>query len=215
MTSLTAINVLLKPDVATRERAKAINALLRGDLPSSFALDATHEPHLTVLQRYVRRADLEDAIAAVGDVAANGVAELRLHAVGLVSGEFGTPPGTAIASIAIAPAAELLDLQQSLVEALVPFTESGGSAAAFVTTAAEPHVGDTIISYVDQFVPAHCAERYSPQITLGVGTAEFVRKLCAKPFEDFAFSPGEIGVYQLGELGTARLALASWPLHRT
>ena len=77
------------------------------------------------------------------------------------------------------------------MEALVPFTESGGSAAAFVTTANEPHLGNTIIRYVEEFVPGHCGERYSPHITLGVGTEEFVRKLSAKPFEDFAFSPAE------------------------
>ena len=162
MTALTAINVLLKPDVATRERAKAVNALLRGDLPSGFALDETHEPHLTVLQRYVRRADLDGAIAAVRDVVAElDAAALRLHAVGLTSGRFGTPPGTVIASIAIEPAAALLDLQRDLVEALIPLTASGGSAAAFVTTADEPHVGDTIIAYVEEFVPAHCGEHYS------------------------------------------------------
>ena len=38
MTALTAVNVLLKPDVATRERAKALNALLRGDLPRASRL---------------------------------------------------------------------------------------------------------------------------------------------------------------------------------
>ena len=101
---LTAIDVLLEPDEATRARAMAVNAMLRGDLPSGFALDETHRPHVTVLQRYVRRDDLEGVFAAVEDVvAARDVAALRLHAISIISAEFGTSPGTTLASVVIEP----------------------------------------------------------------------------------------------------------------
>ena len=84
MAFLTAIDVLLEPDEAARARVKAMNAMLRSGLPSGFALDGTHRPHLTVLQRYVRSADLEGVFTAVKDVvAARDVAALRLHAISI------------------------------------------------------------------------------------------------------------------------------------
>jgi len=60
--SVIAINVLLDPDAPTVERARAVNARLRENFPQGFALDANHAPHITLLQRFVRTADL-DAIA--------------------------------------------------------------------------------------------------------------------------------------------------------
>jgi len=57
--TLIAINILLDPDAATVERAQATNARLRQDYPDGFALDANHAPHITLLQRFVRTADLD------------------------------------------------------------------------------------------------------------------------------------------------------------
>lgn len=66
--SLIAINILLDPDAATVEKAKAVNARLREDYPDGFALDANHAPHITILQRFVRSADLEAVASAVAEV---------------------------------------------------------------------------------------------------------------------------------------------------
>ena len=66
--TLTAINVLLDPDAATVEKARATNARLREDYPGGFALDANHAPHVTMLQRFVRTADLDQVAKAVADV---------------------------------------------------------------------------------------------------------------------------------------------------
>ena len=70
MSTVTAINVLIEPDEATRRRARDLNARLRQTMPEGFALDATHAPHITVLQRYVRTAELEQALDAVDAVVA-------------------------------------------------------------------------------------------------------------------------------------------------
>ena len=66
--ALIAINVLLDPDAATVERAQATNARLREDYPDGFALDANHAPHITLLQRFVRTADLDAVAHAVTEV---------------------------------------------------------------------------------------------------------------------------------------------------
>lgn len=42
-----AIDVLIEPDAAMVQLAKAVNARLRREDPGGFALDADHVPHLT------------------------------------------------------------------------------------------------------------------------------------------------------------------------
>ena len=72
--ALIAINVLLDPDAATVEKARAVNARLREDYPDGFALDANHAPHITLLQRFVRTAGSRPGREGRGRSAAN---ELR------------------------------------------------------------------------------------------------------------------------------------------
>ena len=50
------------------QRAEAANARLLKVYPKGFALDETHHPHVTLLQRYVRTADLDKVYDAVGKV---------------------------------------------------------------------------------------------------------------------------------------------------
>ena len=213
MTDLIAVNVLLEPDQATLARAGALNDALHGSFPSGFAFDDSHHAHATVVQRYVRRDDLSRLFGAVADsLAGAGIAGLRLQAVGLVSGRFGTPPGTALASIELEPSPTLTGLQAALVEAIAPFGRRGGAGEAFFRRGTEAAVNDETVAYVEDFVPARTAERYSPHISVGVGTDELVAELQARPFEAFDVIPVAVGVYQLGDLGTARARLHSWML---
>jgi hypothetical protein len=64
MSDLTAIDVLVDPDEATMERARAVNARMLQSLPQGWALDDTHQPHITTLQRYARTADLDQVFQA-------------------------------------------------------------------------------------------------------------------------------------------------------
>jgi hypothetical protein len=212
--TLTAIDVLLVPDEAAQTRARALNAALRRGFPQGFALDETHQPHVTVLQRYVRTRALDSALDAVARAtAACDLTTVRLAARGVIGGELGTPPGTLLASIEFAPVAVLPAFQEALLVALRPFTEWGGSAAAFLTLPGELAVGEATVEYVERFVPAHSAERYSPHLTFGVGKREVVHDLEAGPFAGFEAAVSAVAVYRVGDLGTARQALKSWPLH--
>ena len=49
---VTAIDILLEPDAAMLQHSAANNAL-----------DATHRPHITMVQRFVRTADLDQVYA--------------------------------------------------------------------------------------------------------------------------------------------------------
>ena len=83
MTELIAVDMLIEPDEATRVYARALNRRLRQAMPEGFALDDTHVPHITLLQRYVRTADLDAALEAVGStVAAQGLTPVGLRATG-------------------------------------------------------------------------------------------------------------------------------------
>jgi hypothetical protein len=65
-----AIDVALKPDATMIQRAKAANDRLLKAYPQGFALDATHNPHITMLQQFVHTADLDKVFAAVREALA-------------------------------------------------------------------------------------------------------------------------------------------------
>ncbi len=65
---VTAIDVALEPDATMIQHAQAANAKLLEVFPKGFMLDATHHPHISIVQRFVPTADLPDVYAAVGKV---------------------------------------------------------------------------------------------------------------------------------------------------
>ncbi len=67
---VTAIDIALEPDTAMMSRALADNAALRANVPQGFALDATHHAHVTLLQCFVRTADLPTIYAATEEILA-------------------------------------------------------------------------------------------------------------------------------------------------
>ena len=90
-------------------------------MPEGFALDDTHVPHITVLQRYVRTPELERALDAVGAVVAGAdLASLTLRAARSVT-RSGSTPGTGIASLLLGRDPRLLALPGRLIAAVAPF----------------------------------------------------------------------------------------------
>ena len=63
-----AIDVLLEPDAVMLKHAEANNARLLKVYPEGFALDAAHRPHITMLQCFVRSADMDKVYAAMEKV---------------------------------------------------------------------------------------------------------------------------------------------------
>jgi hypothetical protein len=207
---LIAIDVLLEPDQAMIAKAEALNARLRGSYPAGYSLDATHAPHITLLQRYVRARDFDAVTAALTTLlAAERPTELQLKAHAL---EYTVWGGVAVTAIVVERTPQLMNLQQKVVDLLAPFSASGGTAEAFVDTPP----GTEIVGYVESFVPRASGPNYFPHVTAGVAQEEFVKQLKAEPFAAFTFKPGGVAVYQLGNFGTASKELwqspASGPL---
>ncbi|MEX2168966.1 MAG: haloacid dehalogenase-like hydrolase [Pirellulales bacterium] len=205
---LTAIDVLLLPDETMVAHAKRDNARLRANYPEGFALDAEHHPHITLLQRYVRTKDLASVYAAVERVLnRERPAGWELTATGYYYLDFNN---MGLAGIVIRPTPELRRLQQEIVDAVAPFTEPNGTAAAYVTTPQSPGVNEPTLEYVNHFVPQRNGKNFNPHVTIGVGQLDFVQKMKAVPFDDFKFKVAGAAVFHLGNFGTAAKELWQW-----
>jgi|RhiMetdeSRZDD1v2_1073273.scaffolds.fasta_scaffold04588_10 hypothetical protein len=207
---LTAIDTLLDPDQTMVERAIAANARLRQSFPKGFALDETHQPHISTLQRYVRTADLDNVYGAVGKI----LAEERPASWKLAAYKYYFIPwkNIGLAGIVIRPTDDLRRFQQKLIDAIAPFTVKTGTAAAFVTTKEDPDINKPTIDYVANYVPADSGAKFNPHVTIGVASQGFLKKLVNEKFDEFTFSPSGVSVYHLGNFGTAREKLKSWSL---
>jgi len=209
---VTAINILLEPDATMLQRCEANNARLLEVFPKGFAMDATHRPHVTLLQRFVRTADLDKVYAAAGEVVAGtAVLGLQMEAFSyyyIPSGPVG------LAGIVARPQPALRKLQQDLIEAVAPFTVATGTSDAFFTTPEDPVIDPLLIDYVSAFVQKSAGEHFSPHVTTGIATRDYLDKMLAEPFDSFTFSPSGAAVYQLGQFGTAAKKLHGWSSKR-
>lgn len=198
---VTAIDILLDPDATMVAAAEAANADLRGNYPKGFSLDASHRPHITVVQSYVRTADLDKVYAAAGKVleteAYRGWKLTAFKYYYLPLGDIG------LAGIVARPTSELMALQRALIAAVAPYAVKTGTAEAFVTTPADPEINQPTMDYVAAFASEASGDRYNPHVTTGIGTRVYLDALLAKPFSEFTFFPASASVYQLGNFGTA------------
>jgi hypothetical protein len=212
VSGLTAIDILVNPDEATIERARQVNARMRESVPGGFALDATHQPHITTLQRYVRTADLDRVYDSVEKtVAATDAASLSYRAVAIRHTNWGVP-GQGLAVLIVQPSPQVLDFQADLLAAVTPYVESGGTDAAFVRDAGEP-ISQSTRDWVEGFVPAQIGPgKYIAHITVGFATLDDLKSIEAEPFNPFPIHPTSLAVYHLGNNGTARKELKAWTL---
>ncbi len=208
--TLIAINALLDPDAATVERAQATNARLREDFPDGFALDANHAPHITLLQRFVRTADLDAvAHAAAAVLRAEPSMNWESRAIGyyaLIDGNLG------LVGIVIEPTEDWRRLQQRIIEAVAPFAVEHGTGEAFAPRLDGGAIGQPTVNYVDNFVGPRTGMNYHPHLTVGIGARDFVDALKAEPFEAFTVRAVSVSLYQVGDYGVAQRKL--YDLHR-
>jgi hypothetical protein len=205
---VTAIDIALEPDATMIQRAEAANARLRKVFPKGYALDATHRPHITMLQRYVRTADLDKVYAAVGDVlAGEKPARWTLKAFKY---DYVVWDGAGLTLILVERTDDLITFQQRLIDAVAPFTVETGTAAAFFITPADPDINQATFDYVEHYVPASSGAKLEPHVTVGVAPPDYLKTMATAPFDAFTFAPAAMSVYQLGNFGTARIKLEVW-----
>ena len=209
---VTAIDIALEPDSTMIQHAKADNARLLQVFPKGFALDATHHPHVTMLQQFVRTADLDKVYDAANKVTAKEqAARWKLRAFKYY---YIPDPPIGIAGIVVEPTDDLIRLQRDLLDAVAPFTVKTGGAGAFVSTEDGHDIQQGLIDYVANFALIGSGKKFNPHVTIGVATESDLNTMLAEPFSAFTFSPVGASVYQLGTYGTARKELKPLDLKR-
>lgn len=163
--AVTAIDILLDPDETMVAHAQAANARLLTAYPAGFALDAAHQPHITVLQRFVNTAALDEVVTAAETVlVSENPADWRLRAV---KHYYIPAPPIGLAGIVVEPTADLLRLQQRLIDAIAPYTVLTGTVAAFASTQDGRDIQEELIEYVTNFVEDSSGDKFNPHVTTG------------------------------------------------
>ncbi len=119
---VTAIDIALEPDATMIQHAQADNARLLKAFPKGFALDGTHHPHVTMLQQFVRTADLDKVYEAVNKVLATEKPtswKLRAYKIDAVR-PFTVKTGTPAAFMSTENGR---DIQKSLIEYVAYFVK--------------------------------------------------------------------------------------------
>ena len=198
---VTAIDILLEPDATMLGHAADNNARLLKEFPKGFSLDATHTPHITMLQCFVPTANLEKVYAAAGQVlAAANVRDMKLEAF-----KYYYAPGGAVgvAGICARPTPKILKLQADIIAAVKPYLAETGPIGAFTAPHESAALDTALIQYVSTFVPKMSGENFNPHVSTGVAPTAYLDRMLTEPFERFTFSPAGAAVYQLGPYGTA------------
>lgn len=207
---ILAIDILLEPDERMLVQAETNNLRLREAFPDSFALDAEHRPHITLLQCFVAAGDLVALCDAAGDVIRTAnVTSMELRAV-----RYGyTPgPGMGVAGIWADTTPELLKLQADVVAAATPFMVPTATIEAFAASHGNPAFDAALIDYVSRFVTDGVGAKFDPHVSTGVAAIDYLDRMLAEPFVPFVFAPASAAVYQLGPFGTAARLLKRWDL---
>jgi phosphoserine phosphatase len=209
---VTAIDILLEPDATMLHHAAANNERLRKVYPKGFTFDATHAPHITLLQCFIRTADLDKVYAAEEKVfAAANVNAIKLEAFKF----YYAPTGpTGVAGICARPTPEIFKLQADVIAAAKPFMQETATIGAFTAPHDNPATDAAIIQYVSTFVAKMSGEHFNPHVSIGVAPKEYLDQMVKEPFASFTFSPAGAAVFQLGPYGTAARKLKKWDLKR-
>src|SRR5260370_4611391 len=132
---VTAIDILLDPDATMMSHAKAANAQLLQHYPKGFTLGGVHAPHITMLQRFVKTADLPKVYAAADKAIANAnptswkLTAYKYDHIG--EAKMGNDV-VGVGNILVKPTPDLLKLTRDFADALQPLTSTTVTPAAIV-----------------------------------------------------------------------------------
>jgi 2'-5' RNA ligase superfamily len=207
---VTAVDIALEPDATMIQHAQAANTRLLKSFPKGFALDATHHPHVTMLQQFVHTNDLDKVFAAAKAVLTKEMP--RAWTLKAFKYYYIPDPPFGLAGIVVEPTENLHRLQDALIKAVEPYTVKTGTPASFFSEEDGRDIQKSLIEYVASFVTIAAGSKFNPHVTIGVGTETYLNQMLAEHFPSFTFSVAGASVYQLGTFGTARKELTAVPL---
>ena len=194
---LNALDVALVLPPALIDALTGLNASLLPP-PDGFYFDATHAPHLTLLQQFSPLDALQDVADEI-TTAAQHTAPLQLTTGKLSKGE------TAVI-LTVEQNQALYDLHHCLMERLEKFDRPSGNTTGFINTSPDGPARPRDVAWVQQFRRNASYDAFAPHITLGVGHLD-------QPCSVQHFTATHLGLYQLGRFCTCRRLLQSFTLN--
>ena len=206
---ILAIDILLDPDQVMLDKSKFYNDRMRENYPEGFALDASHQPHITVIQAFIKESALEDIKESISImIDSMDLAERDLVANGLYYMPY---DGMGLAGITVKKD-NLMDFHNQIVAMMQKYSVPDGTGMAFVQRPDGESIMQATSDYVNSFVPMASGENYNPHVTIGTAYEDFVKEMLSESFVPFTFKAKSVSIYQLGELGTAQKNLGTIPL---
>lgn len=207
--SIIAINIALVPEANMTNYAKNINQELRKIYPQGFELNDSHHPHITLLQQYVKKDDLENIYRDLSGILTTTTTEkwifnsdkFSIHPINNTMGAL---------LLDVVPTSKLAALQNKIIMAMQPYLLSSATADAFDSSENEPQINQFTFDYVRNFVSNSAGKNYHPHITLGLAPIEILNNFRNQKPLVSSFSPARISIFQLGNNGTARRQLTTW-----
>jgi 2'-5' RNA ligase superfamily len=174
---VTAIDIAIEPDATMMQHAKADKARLLESFPKGFTLDATHHPHVSILQQFVRTDDLDKIYAAAQAVFDKE--KPKSWTLKAFKYYYIPSPPIGLAGIVVEPTEDLHRLQDELIKAVEPYTVKTGTAAACYSDEGGRDIQEFLIGYVENFVRDAAGKRFNPHVTIGVGTEKYLNEMLA------------------------------------
>lgn len=193
MTDLVALDVAILPPEDISARAVDISASLPAKDFRGLRLDRSHLPHITLMQLFTRRDDLDRVYQYVDDVLRDRSAlDLRVNSASERGG---------IVSLVIDKTPPLVDLHERIMEALRGCERLTGGTSAFGDQGARAQD----VLYVSGYRSQSSLPSFAPHITLGHGSA-------APQIEPFDFRATIVAVCHLGKFCTCVDVFRRWTL---
>lgn len=192
---LLALDAAILLSAPCRRRLAELNRTLRPP-PDGFRFDATHLPHVTLVQQFVEAGRVDEAVRRAA-AAARGAAPFRLRSTGVSRGRTAS-------TLRLAAVEPLVRLHLRLLDALEDLDAGPGGAAAFLSDGGEPpRAAD--VAWVARFRADAAGSRFDPHVTLGVGAA-------VEPAAPIRTAAARVALCHLGRFCTCRRVLAEWRL---
>lgn len=206
---ILAIDILLDPDSTMLNISKIYNDRLRENYPEGFELDASHRPHITVIQAFVKTADLTHIKNDLEKLMSHSnLSDMEFVADGLYYIPY---EDKGLAGITVEKQ-NLMEFHNQVVDLMKKYTVADGQGTAFVPRPDGNPIMAATVDYVNGFVASSSGEKYNPHVTIGTAFKPFVENLLAEEFSTFSFKVRSVSIYQLGELGTAQKKLVALEL---
>ncbi len=190
---LLAIDIAILLPATAHARVKNLNAALDGP-PAGFRFDATHLPHITLVQQFLHKDRFDELTAAINSLLL-GVTPIELSTTTVTTGR--------TASILTVVSESLVDLHRRLMERLEFFEITKGSGEAFYADEEEPRPAD--VEWVTRYRTRSSNGSYQPHVTLGIGTVSIA-------VEPLRFTATQVAVCHLGRFCTCRAVFHDWTL---